>query len=83
MNVVSINGPVEDVNGKLKLRIPLVVGGHELIESSRGIGAVEGDFLVITIPEWLAKKLGVLSGTVVNVNNKDGRFNIEVCGENA
>jgi hypothetical protein len=55
--VVSLKGPVERVNGKLVLRIPLVVGGEELVASARGISSVEGDDLVVTIPDWLAEKI--------------------------
>ena len=76
--ITSINGPVEDVGGNLTLRIPLAAGGEELASCSRGIGVVEGDFLVVVIPAWLAEKIGVVAGSVVNVNNREGKFNIHV-----
>ena len=75
-NVTSLQGPVENVGGKLVLRIPLAAGGSQLIESSRGIGEVDGECLKVTIPDWLAEKLGIHAGGQVSVNNFDGKFNI-------
>ena len=75
-NVTSLQGPVENVDGKLVLRIPLAAGGSELIESSRGIGEVDGECLKVTIPDWLAEKLGIRAGGQVSVNNFNGKFNI-------
>src|ERR1700722_681795 len=75
--VTSLQGPVENVDGKLVLRIPLAAGGSQLIESSRGIGEGDGECLKVTIPDWLAEKLGIRAGGQVNVNNLDGKFNIQ------
>jgi hypothetical protein len=54
--ITSLQGPVEKEDGKLILRIPLLripleAGGEQLIECSRGISAIERDFLKIVIPE--------------------------------
>jgi len=80
-DVVSLKGPVEKVNGKLVLRIPLVVGGEELVQCSRGISSIEGDDLVITIPDWLAQKLGIGQGSWVHVDNHDGEFHLQLASE--
>ena len=53
-HTVSIEGPVETVNGQLVLRIPLQEGGDKLAPFARGIGEVQGDDLVVVIPPWLA-----------------------------
>jgi hypothetical protein len=74
--VISIGGPVEQVDGQLTLRIPLDAGGRDLIECSRGISSIEGDFLVIVIQDWLAKKLGLFAGSNVIVDNAEGKLNI-------
>ncbi|MFZ0212983.1 MAG: hypothetical protein WBE20_13615 [Candidatus Acidiferrales bacterium] len=79
--VVSLKGPVEKVGGKLVLRIPLAVGGEELIQSARGISSVEGDYLVIEIRDWLAEKLGITEGSWVHVHNTDGKFHIQPTSE--
>jgi hypothetical protein len=74
--VISLSGPVESVDGTLVLLIPLDAGGAGLIECSRGVGVVEGEFLRVEIPDWLADKLRVVKGDIVSVNNVGGKFNI-------
>ena len=75
--VISIEGPVEKIGNKLILRIPLEVGGLDLLEYTRKIGKVEGDDLVIIIPESLAERLNISEGSMVNVNTEDGKFTIQ------
>lgn len=75
--VISLKGPVEKIGNKLMLRIPLEIGGLSLLDFTRKIGSVVDDDLVIIIPESLAEKLNIKEGSMVNVNNKDGKFNIE------
>ncbi len=72
---ISLEGPVELVNGKLTVAIPIEVAG-DLVECSKGIGSVRGAELVIVLPEWLTNKLSIAEGSVVIVDNKDGKFNI-------
>ncbi len=76
-DVTSLQGPVEKIDGKLTLLIPLEAGGDEFVECSRGIGEVDGEYLRIVIPEWLASKLGIQEGTLVSVNNANGKFNMQ------
>jgi len=76
-DVTSLEGPVEKIGGKLVLCIPLDAGGRELIECSRGISEIEGEFLRITIPDWLAGMLRIDEGSRVYVNNRDGKCNIQ------
>ncbi|HEY1802577.1 MAG TPA: hypothetical protein VGG46_16745 [Terriglobales bacterium] len=74
--ITSLHGPVEKIDGKLTLLIPLEAGGRELIECSRGISEVEGEYLKIVIPEWLAGMLRIEDGSLVSVDNENGKFNI-------
>ncbi|MBN1319642.1 MAG: hypothetical protein JXA87_02270 [Thermoleophilia bacterium] len=76
MAVVSLEGPVELVEGKLTLRIPLSAGGQELVEAARGLGEIDGEYLVVVIAPWLAEHLGIEAGSLVAVDNEDGRFHI-------
>ena len=76
-NITSLQGPVEKIGEKLVLRIPLEAGGSELIECSRGISEIDGEFLRITFPEWLAGMLRIDNGNIVNVNNRNGKCNIQ------
>jgi len=76
-DVISLQGPVEKLDGKLVLRIPLDAGGNEFIQCSRGISEIEGDFLKITIPEWLSGVLRIEAGSLVSVDNRDGKCDIQ------
>ena len=75
-NVTSLKGPVEKIDGKLMLRIPLAAGGTAFVISSRGIGEVDGEYLNIVIQDWLAEKLGISEGSLVTADNANGKFNI-------
>jgi orotate phosphoribosyltransferase len=82
-NLTSLKGPVESVDGQLVLRIPLAAGGSQLVECSRGVGEVDGEFLKVTIPEWLAKQLNLRAGSHVSVDNYDGKLNIRAVNHRA
>ena len=73
----SLQGPVLMVNGKLTLMIPLEDGGAELMDCSRGISEVEGPYLKIAIPDWLAGMLRIDEGDIVCVSNWDGKLHIQ------
>ena len=75
-NVMALEGPVLKVNGELLLLIPLEDGGSDLIECSRGISEVQGEFLKIVIPEWLAGLLRIEEGDLVQVS-ADGNLHIK------
>jgi hypothetical protein len=74
--VMSLEGPVLKIDGKLVLIIPLSAGGADLMQSSRGISEVQGEFLKIVIPEWLAGMLRIEEGDLVCVEDADGKFHI-------
>jgi len=73
---LSLEGPVEFLDGKLVLRIPLDQGGTDLVPLTRAIASVVGDELVVEIQPWLAEKLGIRAGSMVVVSNLNGRFNL-------
>jgi len=75
--VMSLVGPVLKFNGELMLLIPLTDGGSQLLDCSRGISEVQGEFLKIVIPEWLAGMLRIEEGDLVCVSNTDGQFHIQ------
>ncbi len=74
--VTSLEGPVLKIDGQLVLIIPLSAGGVDLIECWRGISEVQGEFLKIVIPEWLAGMLRISEGDLVCVEDADGKFHI-------
>ena len=59
---VWLRGPVELLDGKLTLAIPLAEGGATLRESARDISYIANDCLNVIIPDWLAVKIGVVEG---------------------
>jgi hypothetical protein len=74
--IVSVTGPVERIDDKLMLRIPLAVGGDRLLTCSKGISTLQDDFLCIEIMDWIAEKLSISEGSEVKVHNTGGKFNI-------
>lgn len=76
LDAVSLTGPVERINGELTLRIPLEGGGAALAPAVARIGTVDETYLNIVIKPWLAEQLGVSEGSLVDVDNIEGRFNI-------
>jgi hypothetical protein len=74
--VVSLEGPVEVVNGELTILIPLEAGGAVLAPLAKGIGEIDGDFLKVVIRPWLAEKLRIGAGSLVIVDSANGKFTI-------
>ena len=75
-NATSLQGPIEKIDGKLTLMIPLDAGGDQFIECSKGISEIQGEYLKITIPEWLSGMLRIEEGSLVSVDNENRKFNI-------
>ena len=75
--LMSWEGLVVKVGEELMLLIPLDGGGSELMECSRCTSEVQGEFLKIVIPEWLAGMLRIEEGDVVYVDNACGQFHIQ------
>jgi hypothetical protein len=75
-NYLSLRGPIEREGDRLVLRIPLDAGGEQLSIVARGISEIDGDDLVVVIPNWLAQKIGVDAGTEVYVDDRSGKLNI-------
>ena len=69
-------------NGKLILRIPLDAGGDQLATFAKGIGEVQGDDLVVVIQPWLATMLKIEAGSLVFVDNANGKFNVSRSASN-
>jgi hypothetical protein len=73
---ISLCGPIEREGERLVIRIPLSAGGDQLRLVSMAISEIDGDDLVIPIPEWLAEKIQVGEGTEIFVDDRWGKFNI-------
>ncbi len=79
-DVISIEGPVELIDGQLMLRIPLAAGGDKLAPLARGIGETDGEYLTVVIKPWLAEKLRIGAGSLVFVDNKNGNMRLKLAG---
>lgn len=79
---ISLEGPVELIDDKLTLQIPLAAGGDKLAPLAWGIGEVVGENLVVIIQPWLAKELRIGSGSLVHVDNRNGKFTITRSAKN-
>ena len=75
-DVFSLQGPLQKEDNKLVLRIPMEAGASNFLECSRGIAEIDGEYLKIVIPEWLAGMLRINEGSVVSVDNANGKLNI-------
>ena len=73
---LSLEGPVECLNGQLILRIPLEAGGQQLRQSVCGQCTVEGKDLIVPLPEWLSTSIRLREGMAVHVDDRWGRLNI-------
>lgn len=74
--VFEMAGPVEEENGKLVLRIPLAMGGHEFTHVTESISEIDGPYLKIMLPQWLVQKLDLREGSRVAIDNRDRKFNM-------
>lgn len=74
--IISLCGPIEREGPRLVIRIPLDQGGGDLHLVCQQISEIDGDDLVVPIPDWLAEKIQVGEGTMIYVDNRGGKFNI-------
>ena len=75
-DTISLEGPVELIDDDLTVRIPFDVGGDKLAPFAGKMGKVDGAYLNVTIQPRLAKKLKISDGTLVSVDNHNGKFTI-------
>ena len=72
---VSLEGPIEFVEGRLILAIPLNIGGEELsLVAPKDQWKIKDDCFVFELPAWLAEKLRVGPNDFVIIDNLDGKF---------
>jgi hypothetical protein len=76
MENIFLTGPIEREGDRLILRIPLDAGGEQLHLVCENISEIDGEDLVVAIPNWLAEHIQVGEGTMVTVDDRWGKFNI-------
>ncbi|MGI4826775.1 MAG: hypothetical protein ACRYFU_01065 [Janthinobacterium lividum] len=72
----SVQAPVERREDRLVLRIPMDAGGDKLQLVARASSFVEGDDLVVLLPEWLAQRMRLAEGSEVHLDDRWGKLNI-------
>ncbi len=73
---LSLEGPVERLNGQLILRIPLEAGGQRLRQTLCPQSPIEGTDLIVALPDWLASRFRLVEGSAVHLDDRWGRLNI-------
>ena len=76
--MVAIRGPLEIIDGKFVLQIPLAEGGDVLAKLAGTMGRIDGDVLRIELPKKLVGELEWKAGDIVSIDNHEGLLNIEV-----
>jgi hypothetical protein len=79
---ISLEGPVELIDGKLTLQIPLVAGGDKLALLAHGIGEIDGENLNVVLQPGIAEQLRIDAGSLVVVDNFNGKFTITRSAKN-
>lgn len=74
---VYLRQRVQKIGRELVLLIPMAGIGDDFLECTRGIAAVQGQFLKVVLPDWLAAEIRIKEGSFVVVSNRDGKFNIQ------
>lgn len=67
---------MEIIDGELAILIPLEAGGAALAPLARGMGEIDGEFLKVVIQPWLAEKRRIDAGSLVIIDNANGKFTI-------
>lgn len=76
MNYNSVHAPVERREDRLVLRIPMDAGGDKLQLVAQTSSFVEGNDLVVLLPEWLAHRMRLAEGSEVYLDDRWGKLNI-------
>lgn len=73
---VSLEGPLERVEGRKVLRIPLDHGGRAIAPFAMDVSTVVGQHLIVDMPDLLCRHLGIGVGSIVVVSNRNGRLTV-------
>lgn len=77
-NWLTLEGPVESIEDRLFISVPLSEGGNQFIRCTHGIAQVdlERECLNIYIPDGLVQKIGISEGVQVVISNEGGQFHL-------
>lgn len=75
--VTSLDAPIEEIDGNLTIRIPMIAGGDQFVACSRGISEVRGEYLYVVVDEF-TRVMGLQPGEIAHMDNEDGKFNFRI-----
>ena len=78
---VSIDGPIEVIDDRMFVRIPLEPYGKSLVSCTKSISFIADDHLCIEIHEWMLEKLEMSATDLLHINNDNGEFNMRKADE--
>ena len=73
---VSIDGPIEMIDGRMLVRIPLEPYGKSLVDCTQSLSFIADDHLCIEIHEWMLEKLEMNAADLLHIDNANGEFNM-------
>ena len=72
-----LRGKLEMIEKDYVFIIPLAVGGDQFVECTAGISKIEGENLIITLPEKMVAHAGFHNGSLVDIDNRNGTFTFD------
>ncbi|HXB58807.1 MAG TPA: hypothetical protein VNU95_04560 [Candidatus Acidoferrales bacterium] len=72
-----LRGKLEMIEKDYVFVIPLAAGGEEFIKCTAGISKIEGENLIITLPEMMVAAAGFHNGSWVDIDNRNGVFTFD------
>ena len=76
-----LRGKLEMIEKDYVFIIPLAAGGDQFIECTAGISKIEGENLIITLPEMMVAQAGFHNGSLVDIDNRNGVFTFDAALE--
>lgn len=78
----TITGPAVEHGGNFWLIIPLEPGGKHFVDCTKGTSIVEDGYLKIFIAARVAEVIGIRNGSIVQIDNRDGKLNVQLTNSN-
>jgi hypothetical protein len=72
-----LRGKLEMIGKDYAFIIPLAGGGDQFVKCTAGISRIEGENLIITLPEMMVAKAGFHNGSIVDIDNRNGVFTFD------
>ena len=78
----TLIGPAVEHEDYFWLIIPLEPGGKHFVDCSKGVSIVEDGYLKIFIAASVAEGIGIRNRSMVQIDNRNGKLNIQLAEPN-